>query len=347
MKNYNELKTFNPLQLKHMTLKNRIVRSATHSMLGNLDGTISHDELDMFEALAANEIGLIIAGQFFVSKKGIVAPGSNELTEDRHIEHVKKILTRVRPYGTKVIAQLNHAGAKAYSKDPFGPSPIALEEGKKAREITKDEIESVKQDFIDAAYRAKQAGMDGVQVHGAHDYLLCAFLTPSFNQRTDNYGGTSEGRFLLVKEIIQGIKEKCGEDYPVFIKVNTNALEGNEQYTEDLKDMIPKLKALGVEAVEFSGSGYKYMKYTDHNYFLESAMAMKGDTDIPIMVVGGIRHFDDMEAVLDAGADMVSISRPFISEPDLITRLKTGQQKARCVSCNKCIIAGRKRCILN
>jgi len=203
------------------------------------------------------------------------------------------------------------------------------------------------EDFIDAAYRAKLSGMDGVEIHCAHDYLLCEFLTPSFNKRTDKYGETYEGRFLIVKKIIQGIKNKCGADYPVFVKVNSNAAEENEQYTSDLKKMIPEFKRLGVEAVEFSGSNFIHMKYSDHNYFVESAMNIKGNTDIPVIVVGGIRNFEDMEAALEAGVDMISISRPLISEPDLITRLKNGQEKARCTSCNKCFMGGKKRCVLN
>ncbi|SHO52456.1 NADH:flavin oxidoreductase [Anaerocolumna xylanovorans] len=341
------MKVFSEIKLENMTIKNRIVRSATHSMLGNLDGTISEAELEMFEELAANEVGMIIAGQFFVSKRGIAAPGSNELSEDFHIDGVNRILPGIRPYGTKVIAQINHAGAKSYSEDKISASAIEFEPGKKAREMTIAEIESLKNDFISAAFRAKQAGLDGVQIHCAHDYLLCQFLTPSFNKRTDKYGGSSEGRFLIVEEIICGIKNKCGTGFPVFVKINTSAAEENELYVNDLKKMMPKFKLLGVEAVEFSGSNYKYMKYSDHNYFVEAAMEIKGETDIPVIVVGGIRGFNDMEAALDAGVDMVSMCRPLISEPDLITKLNSGQLKSRCTSCNKCFIAGKKRCILN
>ena len=112
MKAFEEMKVFEEVKFNNITIKNRIVRSATHSLLGNLDGTISDEELDMFEELASNDIGLIIAGQFFVSPKGIVGPGSNELSEDSQIERASKIISRVRPYGTKVIAQINHGGAQ-------------------------------------------------------------------------------------------------------------------------------------------------------------------------------------------------------------------------------------------
>lgn len=340
------MEIFNEISLKNMKLKNKIVRSATHSMLGNLDGSISDEELSMFQELAANHVGLIIAGQFFVSKKGIAAPGSNELTDELHVEKAKKIMERVKKYGTKVIAQINHAGAKAFGEEKISPSPIDMGTGKLSKEMTKEEIERVIKEFINAACLAKKSNFDGVQVHCAHDYLLCEFITSAFNKRVDEYGGDFDGRFLIVKMIIEGIKEKCGNDFPVFVKVNSSSAEENEQYINDMKKMMKELRNLEVEAVEFSGTNYKYMKYSDHNYFLENAIDIRGDVDIPIMVVGGIRNFNDMEKVFKRGANMVSMCRPFICEPDLITKLRNGQENAKCVSCNKCFVAGKKRCIL-
>ena len=207
-------------------------------------------------------------------------------------------------------------------------------------------LSKVKDDFINAAIRAKKAGFHGIQIHGAHSYLLCEFLKPSINKRNDIYGGSSENRFRLVKEIVEGIKKSCGENYPVFIKLDSNDFEQNDIYTEDVKKIVSELKDLGIEAVEFSGTEFGIKTIKDRNYFQDRAVELKGDTDIHTMVVGGVRNFDDMEAILDSGADMVSLCRPFISEPDLITRLKNGQAKARCVTCRKCHEAGRDRCII-
>ena len=138
------MKVFTELELNNIKFKNRIVRSATHSMLGNLDGTISNDELKMFEDLASNDIGLIIAGQFFISKESILGPGSNELSDDMHIEYASKIMDIAEPHGAKVIAQLNHGGSHSYTNDPVGPSPVDLGDGRKAREISLDEIKQGK-----------------------------------------------------------------------------------------------------------------------------------------------------------------------------------------------------------
>lgn len=335
------------MALNNLVINNRIVRSATHSMLGNLDGSISNEELTMFEELASNHVGLIIAGQFFVSSDATAGPGSNELTSDSLIEAASRIMEVVKPYDTKVIAQLNHAGAYAYSPDPYGPSVIDLADGRQAREMTLEEIERAKDAFVLASVRAKKAGFHGVQIHAAHRYLLCEFLKPSMNKREDMYGGNSENRFRLVKEIIAGIKEACGESYPVFIKIDSNDLEDFDTYNKDLEVMMPELKALGIEAVEFSGSEFSTKKYKDHNYFLGRALEISKDVDIKTIVVGGVRNFGDMEEILSEGIDMVSICRPFICEPDLITKLKNGQEKARCVTCGRCPEAGRDRCILN
>lgn len=344
---YEELRALKEVKLLNMTVKNRMVRSATHSMLGNLDGSISDEELDMFKDLAAHHVGLIIAGQFFVSKEAIVGPGSNELTEDRHIEGARKIMGVVKPFETKVIAQLNHAGSYAYNKAPYGPSEMKLSDGRVVRSMSVDEIKRVKDEFIEAAIKAQKSGFHGIQLHAAHSYLLCEFLKPSINKRQDQYGGSMENRFRLMKEIIEGIQSACGKTFPIFIKIDSNDLESNEVYTEDLKKMMTYLNLMDIEAVEFSGSEFSTKKYTDKNYFLERAVEISQDKGIKTIVVGGVRSFDDMENILSKGIDMVSMCRPFICEPNFITNLMNGQEKARCVTCRKCQEAGRDRCILN
>ncbi|WP_240842229.1 NADH:flavin oxidoreductase [Acidaminobacter sp. JC074] len=343
---FEELQVSSEIELGKLTIKNRIVRSATHSMLGNLDGSISEDELKMFKDLAENEVGLIIAGQFFVSGEATAGPGSNELTHDRHIESASKIMELVKPFDTKVVAQLNHAGAHAYSQTPYGASEMDLGDGRKARSITIEEIKRVKSEFIDAALRAQKSGFHGIQLHAAHSYLLCEFLKPSINKRQDQYGGDSENRFRLIKEIIEGIQEACGDNYPIFIKIDTNDLQEQETYNDDLENMMSEFRSMGIEAVEFSGSEFSGKKFADHNYFLDRAIEISKDKGIKTIVVGGVRHFNDMEAILSAGMDMVSICRPFICEPDFITRLIKGQEKSSCVTCRKCPQAGRDRCIL-
>lgn len=119
-----------------------------------------------------------------------------------------------------------------------------------------EEIDQLVKDFSDASLLAKKAGFDGVQIHGAHAYLLCEFMKPSINKRADTYDESAENRFRLVMDIIKKIKSVCGFDFPVFLKIDVNDLDDREQYNEDLKIMLPLLKAQGVEAVEFSSSEF-------------------------------------------------------------------------------------------
>jgi len=248
------------------------------------------------------------------------------------------------------VPQINHAGAKSNAAEcPVSPSTIKLAGGKITKALSIDEITQIKEDFISAAYRVKQAEFDGVQVHAAHGYLLSEFISPITNKRNDQYGGTISNRFRIVREIIEGIAIKCGKNFPVFIKINSNS-ENDEAYENELLYMLGEFKKLGVTAVELSGYDWRLRSIKEHHYYIERTSKMRETVGIPIILVGGIRNLSDMEVVLDSGIDMVSLSRPLISEPDLITKLKNGQDSAKCISCNKCFGLPQKdgrRCILH
>lgn len=322
-------------QMQNLIVKNRIVRSATNSCLGNADGSLSDAELKMFEELAKNDIGLIITGHCFVSPKGRANKSQTSICDDTCIEGFKKLTRMLKKYDSKIIAELSHGGAQSVSTEiPIAPSSIEMIPGKPAREMTIDELVQIKTAFINAAYRAKTAGFDGVQVQAAHHYLLSQFITQTTNHRTDLYGGNIENRFRLVKEIISGIKDKCGADFPVFIKLNSSDTP-NGRYENELLYMVKECKSIGVEAVEISGD-FSKKGIKDHNYFLDAAVKIRKAVDIPIMLIGGTRNLNDINTVLGAGIDMVSICRPLICEPDLIPKLLNGQKESKCRSCNKC-----------
>jgi len=340
-------KSLEEVMLKNIAIKNRIVRSATFSRIGNQDGSISDAEMKMYKELAENKVGLIITGHCYVSTTGQMSSNQTSIADDSYIPRLKELVTMVNQYDCKIVAQISHAGAQtSVIQEPVAPSGIEMIQGHPARELTLTEIEQIKQDFINAAFRAKVAGFNGVQVHVAHNYLLCQFITPAFNNRTDNYGGSQEGRFRIVKEIIEGIKEKCGSEYPVFVKINSNVETDEEIYSKDLIVMMKEFRSLGVEAVEVSGYNFFRKGINEHNYYLEEVCVLRKLVDIPVIVVGGVRNFDDMDEMLNVGIDMISLSRPFICEPDLITKLIEGQKESKCLSCNKCFSVQGKRCVL-
>ncbi|SCP98420.1 oxidoreductase [Anaerobium acetethylicum] len=342
---------FTPITLKNITFKNRIVRSATNTAMGNIDGSISDKEMIMYEKLARNQIGLIITGHCYVNPIGQTKPQQTSMYHDKHIKRLTELTELVHNNGSKIFAQISHGGANVHVPDfPVAPSKMVTPGGKIAEELSLSDIDAVVNDFVDAALRAKKSGFDGIQIHMAHGFLLCQFVSYGTNNRTDNYGGSAENRLRIVVRIINGIKKSCGIDYPVIVKVNSNSYLNNKSYVEDMDYFMSKFLELGVDAVEVSGFDFASRSKEEHNYFLEAVKKLKSKTMIPIILVGGIRNLADMEYVIDEGMDMVSMGRPFIAEPDLITRLIHGQKTSKCISCSHCFglfLREKRRCILD
>lgn len=348
-------KALEPVKLRNIELKNRVVRSATQDYFGNHDGTVSEEQIKIHETLAANNIGLIITAHNYVTPAGKVSLDQNSISDDICIDGHKKQAEAVHKAGAKIIMQISHAGAGAMELDgnpPVAPSAVPIPfpaSDAIPKALTVEEIEVIIQQFIDAAVRAKKAGYDGVQVHGAHQYLFSQFLNPVYNKRTDEYGGSVENRFKITERAIAGIKKELGEEFPVFLKVNSNIEENDEAYYDDLIYVARKCKDLGVEAIEYSGFNFTALgRQGLRKYYLDRVAAVRKEVDIPAILVGGIRSFKDMDEVLGRGIDMVSICRPFISEPDLISKLIAGQEESRCLSCSKCFVLPKKtgkRCV--
>lgn len=343
---------FTPIQLGHLTLKNRLVRSATHEYFGQADGSQGDRQYEIIDELARNEVGLIISAHACVTKWGRSSPEQNRIDEDRFTEGFARLAKIVHKHDGKFIAQISHAGGKSPSPVNQGrvgrsPSGIPLKDQTPTLAFTLEEINEVKEDFIRAALRMKSAGVDGVQIHGAHGYMLSEFVNFVDNKRTDDYGGSAENRVRLIREILEGIKKACGQEFPVLLKINSNTTEDDERYVEDLIMMLHLLKDAGLDAVELSGTGFSNLKDVPTPFFLKTAIKVRQEVDLPIVLVGGVRTIEDVQRALDAGIEAVSMSRPFISDPDLVIKFKRGEA-ARCIHCNKCFVLPKttgKRCI--
>lgn len=332
-------KLMEKITLRGMTVKNRAVRSAVHSFLGNRDGSMSEAEYRMYEELAANDIGLIVTGHCSVSPNGMANEDQTAIYADTFIGQLKRLRDVVHPYGAKLVAQINHAGPRAVHNDDLaGVSARELKKGKRARALSLDEIAVVRSQFIDAAYRVKRAGLDGVQLHAAHSYLLSQFLDETFNKREDAYGGTAENRFRLLREIIEGIRETCGDDFPVLVKINNDTATNDAQYERSMIYMLSEFRRLGVAAAELSGYDFLSQPKTATAYYLPRAKKLRNAVDLPLILVGGMRSLADMNRALDAGIDMVSLGRPLICEPDLLPKLLSGREKSQCINCNRCFV---------
>jgi 2,4-dienoyl-CoA reductase-like NADH-dependent reductase (Old Yellow Enzyme family) len=269
------------------------------------------------------------------------------ISHDFHIPQLRKLTDEVHKYGVKIVAQINHGGVQSII-DRAGPSPYAGT-GWEARGLASDEIDDIIEAFGDAAERAIAAGFDGVQIHGAHGYLISQFLSRQVNQRTDEWGGTLDKRMHLLLRVYDSIREKIGERVPVLLKMNCDDFSpGGFTITDSIK-VAEAISVKGLNMLEVSGGGIgRQPNLRDRARSLDPELKEVSFAGYakqiryvthPMLValVNGIRTHKGMNAILDKGvADLISMSRPFIREPDLVHRLKAGQATATCTSCSKC-----------
>jgi len=352
-------KLFDKAKINQMELKNRFVRSATWEGLANPDGSCSGKIADMMLELAKGQVGLIITSHAYVNKNGQAGIRQLGIYSDHLISSYIRIVEKAHREGSKIIMQINHAGGRASAKlinsQPFGPSSLEIKDCMMCREITKNEIFQIIGDFKNAAVRAKKAGFDGVQIHGAHGFLISQFLSPFFNRREDEYGGSIENRARLILEITQAIRSELGKQFTIIIKINSDDfIEGGFTKSE-MMQVSAMLESAGTDAVELSGgTSLKISKYSSSRvgkidskekevYYREAAKLYKKKITLPLILVGGIRSYEVAKELLEKDlADYVSLCRPLIREPDLIKRWQEGDiKRATCISCNKCFVPTR------
>ena len=317
---------FSPFRINGKTAKNRFIRSATNSHLDNTDGTISDAELEMYDALGRGEVGTIITGHMSVSpnldyRADIAQPS---IGSDEFIPGIKRVADKIHEYGALAIAQISIAGPKGLTPFDFN-------------ELSTEEMEHIRDWFIDAALRSQQAGFDGVQVHIAHWYLLQAVVNRDLNHRTDKYGGSDENLIRLPKEIIDGIRKECGPDFLIYVKMNAhNTADAIDDYGL-LAYYVETLSESGVDLVEISGSDFTRQTRTAECYYLDAVKYLRERfPGLPLSLVGGIYTEDAIDRVLET-TDFVSLSRTLLTQPDFIVKLRNGEAvRSRCIHCNKC-----------
>ena len=347
---------FEPIRIKNMELRNRFVRSATYDGCAH-EGYVTDKQVDLYATLSEGGVGLIVTGITYVHPSGGLSKLQNSIESDERIEGLKRLTSAVHERGAKIAVQLFHAGREARfpeSRDEIPLAPSLLEGDPyfkgRHRAMTEDEIWEVVHAFGDGAKRAREAGFDGVQVHGAHAYLLSQFLSPHTNRRKDVWGGGLENRLRIHREIYRDIRQKVGEDYPVFIKLGVqDGFRGGLEFDEG-RLAAKYLAHSGFDALEISqglrGSNYEETEFrTKINsldreaYYRRWCAEIKKEIDVPMMMVGGLRSFQLMEEIIENNeADLISLSRPLIREPSLINDWKRGDRhRSKCISCNKCL----------
>ncbi|MCP3898280.1 MAG: NADH:flavin oxidoreductase [Desulfobacteraceae bacterium] len=352
------IKIFEKTNINSMQLTNRLVRSATWEGMCDPDGRPGAKLIEYYKTLAKGGIGLIISGYTFIRPEGKQLPGKMGLCTDDFADVYKQMTNEVHKAGGKIVIQLVHAGGQADQKSsgfpPLAPSAIKVDQYPVLPSmLSKEEIKDIVDAFAKASLRAKNYGFDGVQIHGAHGYLINQFLSPLTNQRDDDYGGSLENRARFLFEVLDGIRAEVGESFPVLIKLNAaDYVDGGLELKGALWT-AEKLSQKGIDAIEVSsGTGAsgaltpvrtKILSQDKEAYNLGVALAIKENVSCPVMVVGGFRSLEMVKnAIEEMEIDFVSMSRPLIREPNLPLRWEQGDENpATCISCNKCFQGGR------
>jgi 2,4-dienoyl-CoA reductase-like NADH-dependent reductase (Old Yellow Enzyme family) len=350
-------KLFEETTIKSLTLPNRFVRSATWEGLAGDDGSVTPRLIDVAVQLARGGVGLIISGHAYVSREGQAGSWQLGAYSDKLVPGLTEMVKAVHDCGGKIAMQLAHAGSKAASRlsglDPMGPSTTEIEGKQVGREMTKKDIGQVAQVFADAALRARAAGFDAVQFHAAHGYLLSQFLSPYFNKRTDEYGGSIDNRTHIAVEVLEAIQKAVGPDFPIFIKINSEDFLPEGLTVDDMIKASEILEKAGIDGIEMSGGTFLSGKNSPSRqgkpgpgkpeaYYEVAAKRYKDRMKVPLMLVGGLRTIETAERlVADGVAEYIAMCRPLIREPGLVNRWKSGDRgPALCVSDSGCFKPG-------
>ena len=350
--------------------KNKFIRGALWTELADDKGHITDELTKVYEELAEGGVGTIITGYAFVTENEQPNARMLGIYDDIFINEYKKFTDMIHSHDTKILMQIVYGGFmtgfNVGERTIFGPSTSKNEvTGTMSKEMTKEEIQWLVKKYADAALRVKKSGFDGVEIHCGHGYLLSQFISPYYNKREDEYGGSIENRGRIVFEIYKAMREAVGEEYPIWIKLNSADYVEGGLTKEDSMYVAKKLSEMGIDAVEVTG-GNESIKYVTENnlgaartkvvmakenesYFKDYAMKLSKEIKADVILIGGNRHLDVINDIYEnSKIKGFTLSRPLTCQPDLINKWMNEEiEKPKCVSCNMCYNTYGKRCIFN
>ncbi len=364
---------FTPIKIGNIEIPNRLVRSATYHGMATEDGHVTDKLLDVYSKLAKGGIGLAITGVSIVREDGKQLANMLGNYSDEYIEDLSKIAGIYHDTGkevgndSKIFLQLGHCGVQVthwgWTGDLISSSPVESEIVQKtAIPLSAEKISEMAEIFGEATSRAKKAGFDGVQYHGAHGYLITQFYSPYMNERNDNYGGSTENRARFVLDILEASRKKVGKDFPISMKMNgSDRIEGGLDVGEaaqlasifaksgfDMLEISSYIWDAGrlEKPVSLPAESQRDIRQRGREAFnlifakgIKEFLEKDPSTDIPITLVGGLYRFETIRDIIDnEGIDLCAMSRPLIRQPDLPSIWKKGSPfpEAECIHCNLC-----------
>jgi len=353
---------FSPVKIGNMELKNRCVMPAMGINYADPDGSITEREIAFYTTRAKGGFGMIIAENTCVHLWGRGIPLESGLWDDRHIPSWEKLAKAVHTYGTKLVPQLHFAGNKTMPQitpgaEVMGPSPISYAPARGlpagietaiAREMTEEDIEHVVEAFGEAARRARDAGCDGVEIHGAHGYVFAQFMSPAENKRIDDYGGTVDGRIRLAIDVINSIRSKVGREFPILWKMSADEMLPDGRTIEETQLIVWLLAEAGIDCITLSRGSISHSIHwimppsgmPPATWITQNTQLVKQAVDIPVIAVGRIIDPLMAEFILESGkADLIAFGRASFADPDLPNKAAAGRLDdiRYCLGCQTCI----------
>jgi 2,4-dienoyl-CoA reductase-like NADH-dependent reductase (Old Yellow Enzyme family) len=335
----------NPISLQRgAPIKNRLMKSAMSEALGTTDNRVTERYTVLYRAWAKGGIGLLITGNVMIDRRALGEPNNIALEDDRDMPLLKEWASAASENGTHCWVQLNHPGKqspKGLNRENLSPSAIPFKEDMQnffetPRAFEAAEIDEVIARFGRSAALVKEAGFSGVQIHGAHGYLVSQFLSPHTNHRTDKWGGSAENRREFVLAVYREIRQHVGEDFSIGIKLNSADFQKGGFSEDESLEVIKHLEKAGIDHVEISGGTYEEPVMSGKDirestkqreaYFLMFAEKIRSEVKVPLAVTGGFRSAVAMNAALKAGSlDMIGLARPLAVDTQYPNKLLVGK----------------------
>ncbi len=314
-----------PLTGGKLQLKNRIVMPPMANDFSDETGAVNDRHLDHYRARAGAGVGLMIVEHSYINPNGKMTTRQLGIHDDSLIPGLRRLADTIREAGARSAIQLTHAGANTSSGvcgcRPLAPSDVAMPGREEApRPMTLQDIADLKEDYRAAARRARDAGFDSIEIHGAHGFLLCEFVSPHTNRRNDEYGGSMEGRIRLPLEVIATVRDEVGPDYPLLYRFGASDFLEDGLDLEEARKIAPRLVAAGVDILDISGGlcGSRPQGLADiQGFFVPLAASIKSVVDVPVIGVGGITEAVAANSFIEAGkVDLVAVGRALLKNPD-------------------------------
>jgi 2,4-dienoyl-CoA reductase-like NADH-dependent reductase (Old Yellow Enzyme family) len=343
-----------PLSINRIQARNRLVLPPITSCFGNADGMVTDASLGFYRQ-RSRDVGLVIVEATSVRADGRITPLSLGLWSDAQSKGMARLASAIKSEGSAVVVQLNHAGARSVPIDGgirgASPSGVPFRADVQPTVMGEEQIAEFTSDFVAASVRARDAGFDGVEIHGAHFYLLSQFLSPATNRRVDRFGGDARARATFPVEVIRAIRAKLGRDFAIVVRLNAVELFDGGQTLADTTSMVSLLEDAGVDAIHSSLAASGSWTEIGGRQILESSSALgKGQprggameyaaevkrvAKVPVIAVGKIGASEARAAVENGIADMVAIGRQMIADPETAGKI-LGERDDEIVLCREC-----------